>query len=150
MKPRRAIVAICTLLALTLVAGPSALAASKAKKPTPPKFQTSGVWVGQIERHGKHYDYVGSPCPVDAGGFCITQVVRYRINPKTAEARSALKNYKGGQGAIWAERRPAKDRGHDGLLVARDIGTGSGAPSQQGQPGIEGGVGLAGANGTEG
>lgn len=143
MKSRRAIVALCTLLAVAFVAVGPAQAAPKAKKPKAPKLHATGVWMGQIERHGKHFDYVGSGCPVDAQ-VCTTQVVRYRINPTTADARRALTNYGGGAAVILADLRPAKDRRHTGVLLARLIATQPATPSVSAAPGAPGDAGVPG------
>jgi hypothetical protein len=138
MKPHRGVLVVCALLALVLVAGGPAGAASKAKKPKQPKPHASGVWVGQLERHGKHWDYVGQACPIDGLSVCAASVVRYRINPTTAEARAALKGFTGGSGGVWGDLRPAKDKGHRGMLNAKQISTAAKNPPTPGLPGLPG------------
>ena len=146
MNPRRAVVAVCALLAVVLVAGGPVDAASKSKKAKAPKPHPTGIWMGELERHGRHWDYVGRACPMSSE-ICTTDVVRYRINPTTAQARQALKSQAGGPAVVWGKLRPAKDRGHRGVLVARQIAaateTATPVPPEPGVPGESGTIGGA-------
>ncbi|MDQ1490888.1 MAG: hypothetical protein QOJ23_3402 [Actinomycetota bacterium] len=142
MKPRRLVLTVCALLAVVLAAGGPAAAASKAKKPKPPKPHVTGVWVGRLERHGSHWDYVGQGCPIDTQ-ICAASVVHYRINPTTPQARNALKNYAGGSGGVWGTLLPANDKVHQGALNATQIATEATIPPSPGLPGTSGASGDA-------
>jgi hypothetical protein len=116
-------------------------AASKPKH-KPAAAHTSGTWTGQLARHGNHWDYVGSACPAGTP-VCSMQVVHYRINPTTAGARAALQNFNGGTGSVTGQLRPANDRGHQGMLLAKVIVAGQGATSNIGAPGASATAGGA-------
>ena len=78
-----------------------------------------GTWVGTVERHGSHYDYVGRPCPVEAE-VCAAFVARYRIVPITREARNDLAAAAGG--TLEGFLVPRGDGTHHGLLFVSDVG----------------------------
>ena len=80
-----------------------------------------GTWVGTVERHGSHYDYVGSPCPVEAE-VCAAFVARYRIIPITREARNDLAAAAGGTATLEGFLVPRGDGTHHGLLFVSDVG----------------------------
>jgi hypothetical protein len=143
-----AVLAICSVLAVVLVAGGPVEAASKPKKAPKPK-QVSGVWVGQLERHGKHWDYVGRGCPLEAQ-VCTASITRYRINPTTAQARDALAHFTGGSGGVWGDLKKAHDHGHQGMLKARQISAADGSVPTLGTPGVPGGTGFASQGDTGG
>jgi hypothetical protein len=55
----------------------------------------TGTWVGQVERNGNHYDYVGRACPVEVE-ICVDILARYPIVPQTLQAWEALPRVAGG------------------------------------------------------
>jgi hypothetical protein len=98
-----------------LAAGPASAADSKAQ---PAKTQT---WIGQVQRQGGHFDYVGQPCPVGAGMLCANYVAHYRIVAQNPAAAKALRQVAGGQARLQAKFRPSHDAGHQGTLLASSV-----------------------------
>jgi len=84
-------VAVVASLALALVA-PARRAAASA--PT-----RSGTWIGQVERDGDHFDYVGRACPIEEQ-ICIDILARYPIVPTTPQAAEALPHVAGGKAKL--------------------------------------------------
>ena len=105
------------LTALLLTVGVLAGAATSASADT----RERGTWVGSVERHGSHYDYVGSPCPVEAE-VCAAFVARYRIVPLTRQARNALAEAAGGAATLEGFLVPRGDGTHQGLLFVSEVG----------------------------
>ncbi|HEX2047190.1 MAG TPA: hypothetical protein VHF27_05465 [Acidimicrobiales bacterium] len=79
-----------------------------------------GTWVGRVERHGAHFDYVGRPCPVEAE-VCAAFVARYRIVPLTREARTDLPAAAGGTATLEGFLVPRGDGTHHGLLFVSEL-----------------------------
>ncbi len=79
-----------------------------------------GTWVGAVEQHGAHLDYVGRPCPVEVE-VCAAFVARYRIVPVTREARRQLPGAVGGTAALGGFLVPRGDGTHHGLLFVYDV-----------------------------
>jgi hypothetical protein len=107
-------VAVVALTVSALAAGP-ADAAVRAK---PSKTQQ---WIGRVERHGGHFDYVGQPCPVGAGMLCANYVAHYRISAQNPAAAKALRQVAGGQARLRARFGTAHDRTHQGTLLATTV-----------------------------
>ena len=106
-----------TLLAgLVLVVGLMAGATSPASA----EIRQFGTWVGAVERHGDHFDYVGRPCPVEVD-FCIAAVYRYRIVPASGQALLALPGVAGGTASLEGFLIPFGDGQHQGVLVVRRV-----------------------------
>lgn len=74
-----------------------------------------GTWRGVVERHFNHFDYIGSPCPIQAQQ-CIQVIVRYRIVPVTWQAAFALPRVSGRQVFLRGALDPRPFRGHQGVL----------------------------------
>jgi len=81
----------------------------------------SGTWVGTVERHGSHFDYVGSPCPVETE-VCIAIEVRYRIVPVTRQANQALPRVAGQSASLEGSLVSRSDRDHAGTLLVERVG----------------------------
>jgi hypothetical protein len=94
------------------------LTAGSASAATPAKTQ---MWIGQVQRQGGHFDYVGQPCPTDAGMLCANYVARYRIEPRNRAAAKALRDVAGGEARLRARFRPSKNKAHPGTLLASSV-----------------------------
>ena len=82
------------LLAMAMVASLAFAAAGTAGAATQTTSRT-GTWVGQVERNGSHFDYVGRACPVEEE-ICIDILATYPIVPQTLQAWSMLPQVAGG------------------------------------------------------
>ena len=81
--------------------------------------QTTGddqTWVGQVEKHGRHYDYIGRSCPLEETDPCPDYTVRYQIVPTTTQAARALPKVAGHRARL-IYRAP----GHNGTLVVSEV-----------------------------
>jgi len=86
--------------------------------------QTTGddqTWVGQVERHGRHYDYIGRSCPLDSTEACPDYVVRYQIVPTSAQAARALPKVAGHRARLIGHRELVREPGHSGTLVVSEV-----------------------------
>src|SRR5260221_1516866 len=106
---------VLALAVSSLGVGPARAAAPTTK---PAKTQT---WIGQVQRQGRHFDYVGQPCPVATGMLCANYVARYRVVPQNPAAARALRQVAGGQARLRARFTTAHDPGHQGTLLARAV-----------------------------
>ena len=100
------------LLTAALLAGTTTTASAETRE--------RGTWVGAVERHGTHFDYVGRPCPVEAE-VCAAFVARYRIVALTREARAALAAADGGTATLEGFLVPRGDGPHQGLLFVSSV-----------------------------
>ena len=107
--------AVLALAVSSLGVGPARAAAPTTK---PAKTQT---WIGQVQRQGRHFDYVGQPCPVGTGMLCANYVANYRIVPQNPAAARALRQVAGGQARLRARFSPVHDRAHQGTLLASAV-----------------------------
>ena len=105
------------LAAVLLTVGVLAGSATSASAET----RESGTWVGAVEQHGAHYDYVGRPCPVEAE-VCAAFIARYRIVPLTRQARAELSAASGGTATLEGFLVPRGDGTHHGLLFVSEVG----------------------------
>jgi len=104
---------LLAVLLSALVISPAGAASTKSQDQT---------WVGQIERHGGHFDYVGRPCPVGTGMLCANYVAHYRIVPVNAAARAALAGVAGKQAELLGRLHPTQnDPQHQGRLLVRRV-----------------------------
>ncbi|HEV7864598.1 MAG TPA: hypothetical protein VGR20_17960 [Acidimicrobiia bacterium] len=85
---------------------------------TPGQDQT---WVGQVEKHGRHYDYVGRSCPVESTEPCPDYEVRYQIVPSSAQAARALPKVAGHRARLIGHRELVREPGHNGTLVVTEV-----------------------------
>lgn len=114
---RRLFALVVCVVGLSLVTGATP---ASAQVVTPPVVGNTGTWVGQVERHAGHFDYVGSACPIEAD-FCIQIIARYRIVPTTAQAALALPRVAGGQATLSGRLLPLNDGTHMGLLFVSRV-----------------------------
>ena len=91
-----------------------------AQVTAPPIAGQTGTWVGQVVRHDGHFDYVGSPCPIEVD-FCIQIEVRYRIAPVTAQAIRALPTVAGQTAALTGRLLPLSAGPHAGVLFVSHV-----------------------------
>jgi hypothetical protein len=105
-------------LAISAVAVGPADAAAPAKPAKPAKTQT---WIGVVERHAGHFDYVGQPCPVGTGMLCANYVAHYRIVAQNAAAAKAVRQVAGRQALLRARFSPVHDNNHQGTLLASSV-----------------------------
>ncbi len=91
-----------------------------ALSPAAAESRQYGTWVGAVESHGSHYDYVGRPCPVEAES-CIEVVTRYRIVPSSRQAVLALPGFAGGTARLEGFVLLRGDSQHQGDLVVRRV-----------------------------
>jgi hypothetical protein len=104
--------------ALTLAFTLTAAAPAAADPADRSERRERKTWVGQVERHGRHFDYVGSPCP--EGEICAQYVARYRIVPTTWQAARALRRAEGQSARLTGRLFPSRDPDHQGrLMVSR-------------------------------
>ncbi|MCA1845497.1 MAG: hypothetical protein LC792_20345 [Actinobacteria bacterium] len=111
-------VAVAALAVSGLAAGPANAAVTAAKPAKPAKMQT---WIGQVQRDGRHFDYVGQPCPTNSGMLCANYVAHYRIVAQNPAAARALRQVAGGQARLQARFSSSHDRTHQGTLLARSV-----------------------------
>ncbi len=104
------------LAGLVLAAGLTVGALSPAAAAT----QQYGTWVGAVEPHGHHYDYVGQPCPVEID-VCIAAIYSYRIAPVTRQAALALPGVAGGNARLEGYLIARSDGQHQGVLVVHRV-----------------------------
>ena len=86
--------------------------------------QTTGddqTWVGQVEKHGRHYDYIGRSCPLEETDPCPDYTVRYQIVPTTAQAARALPKVAGHRARLIGHRELVREPGHNGTLVVSEV-----------------------------
>lgn len=109
---------VALLAVLGVLIAPAAAASSA---PTVEQDGTiSGTWEGQVERHGDHFDYIGSPCPIESE-VCITVVVTYEIVPTTDQAREALPTVAGQRAELVGTLHKNGDEEHDGTLFVEHV-----------------------------
>jgi len=86
--------------------------------------QTTGddqTWVGQVERHGRRYDYIGRSCPLEDTDPCPDYTVRYRIVPTSMQAARALPKVAGHRARLIGHRELVREPGHNGTLVVSEV-----------------------------
>ena len=91
-----------------------------AQVTAPPIAGPTGTWVGQVVPHDGHFDYVGSPCPIEVD-FCIAIEVRYRIAPVTPQAIRALPTVAGRTAALTGRLVPLAAGPHAGVLFVSHV-----------------------------
>ena len=57
-------IAVLTLTLSVLMTVPASASASVVRK------SQYRVWIGQVQRHGKHFDYAGRPCAAETDALC--------------------------------------------------------------------------------
>jgi hypothetical protein len=102
--------AIAVLALSALVAAPATAATDRR----------DDVWVGQVVRHNRHFDYRGSACPTSAE-MCIKILANYRVVPLTRQAASGLRRAAGGRAKLVGYRAPAPNSRHNAILYVRRV-----------------------------
>jgi hypothetical protein len=105
--------ALATALTATTLAG-SAVRAGAAPG-------QDSTWVGEVEKHGRHYDYIGRSCPIDSDEVCPQYVVRYEIIPTSAQAARALPKVAGHRARLIGHRELVRQPGHNGTLMVSEV-----------------------------
>jgi hypothetical protein len=95
----------------------SALVAAPATAATD---RRDDIWVGQIVRHNRHFDYRGSACPATAE-MCIKVLANYRVVPLNPQAATGLRRAAGRQAKLIGYRSPASNSRHNGFLYVRRV-----------------------------
>lgn len=101
---------IATLAISALVAAPATAATDKR----------DDIWVGQIVRHNRHFDYRGSACPTSAE-MCIKILANYRVVPLNPQAALGLRRAAGKKAKLIGYRTPAPNNRHNGFLHVRRV-----------------------------
>ena len=96
-------------------------------------------WLGQVQRHHGHFDYVGRPCPAQED-VCADYVAHYRIVPTTRQAEAGLRRAAGHWGRLWGELFPARDADHQGTLRVSLVQPRRSPPPPPAPSGVEGTV----------
>ena len=104
------LVAIVVLLISALAAAPATAAAPKQ----------DDVWVGQVVRHSRHFDYRGSTCPATAE-VCVKVLANFRIVPLNGRAAVNLRRVAGGQAKLIGYKGRAGSSAHNGTLYVRRV-----------------------------
>ena len=110
---RRRVAVVAAFVALTLGG-----LATGARAQTATDDQT---WVGQVEKHGRHYDYIGRSCPIESTDACPDYVVRYQIVPASAQATRALPKVAGHRARLIGHRELVREPGHNATLVVSEV-----------------------------
>ena len=79
------------------------------------------TWVGQVERHGRRYDYIGRSCPLEDTDPCPDYTVRYRIVPTTTQAARALPRVAGHRARLIGHREVVREPGDNGTLLVSEV-----------------------------
>jgi hypothetical protein len=102
--------AVAAVALSALVAAPATAATDKG----------DDVWVGQIVRHNRHFDYLGSACPTSAG-MCIKILANYRVVALNSKAATGLRRAAGGRAKLVGYRAPAPNKNHNAVLYVRRV-----------------------------
>ncbi|HVW31206.1 MAG TPA: hypothetical protein VHL53_01595 [Acidimicrobiia bacterium] len=113
MDRRRRLAGVAALVVLTFGG-----AAPGARAQTSTDDQT---WVGQVEKHGRHYDYLGRSCPIESTDPCPNYVVRYQIVPASTQAARALPTVAGHRARLIGHKELVRDTGHNATLVVSEV-----------------------------
>jgi hypothetical protein len=103
-------------LAMALGAGPFGVWVPSAEA-VPDDEKT---WVGDVERHGRHYDYVGPACAVE-DSECPDYTVRYEIVPTSTQAARALPKVAGHEAELLGHRELIRKPRHSGTLMVSEV-----------------------------
>jgi hypothetical protein len=95
----------------------SALAVAPATAATD---RRDDIWIGQVVRHHRHFDYRGSACPTSAE-MCIKILANYRIVPLNPQAARGLRRAAGQRAKLTGYQTPAPNSRHNGVLYVRRV-----------------------------
>ena len=79
------------------------------------------TWVGDVEKHGRHYDYIGRACPIEDTDPCPSYEVRYEIVPTSAQAARALPKVAGHRARLIGYKEMIRKPGHNGTLMISEV-----------------------------
>jgi len=79
------------------------------------------TWVGDVEKDGRHYDYIGRSCPIEDTDPCPDYTVKYEIVPTSAQAARALPKVAGHRARLIGYREPVRKPGHNGTLMISEV-----------------------------
>ena len=74
-----------------------------------------------MEKHGRHYDYIGRSCPLEETDPCPDYTVRYQIVLTTTQAARALPKVAGHRARLIGHRELVREPGHNGTLVVSEV-----------------------------
>jgi hypothetical protein len=101
---------VATLAISALVAAPATAATDRR----------DDIWVGQVVRHHRHFDYRGSYCPTSAE-MCIKILANFRIVPLNPQAARGLRRAEGKQAKLIGYKTQAPNTRHNGILHVRRV-----------------------------
>ena len=107
-------------LVVTVGAGPFAGSVPTA---TAAPGDEDTTWYGDVEKHGRHYDYIGRPCPIEETDSCPDYEVKYEIVPTSAQAARGLPKVAGGRARLIGHRELIRKPGHSGTLMVSRVGS---------------------------
>lgn len=116
-RPRLFLVPGLVALALAVGVGPWA-------GPVPPAGampDDEKTWVGDVERHGRHYDYIGRSCPIEQTDPCPDYIVKYEIVPTSTQAARALPKVSGHRARLIGHKEAVRKPGHSGTLMVSEV-----------------------------
>ena len=102
--------AIATVVMIALMAAPATAATDKR----------DDVWIGQVVRHNRHFDYRGSACPTSAE-MCIKVLANYRIVALNPQAARGLRRVDGKRAKLIGYRIQGPNTRHNGVLYVRRV-----------------------------
>jgi hypothetical protein len=79
------------------------------------------TWVGRVEKHGRHYDYLGRSCPLESDRPCPSYEVTYEIVPTTPQAARALPKVAGHRARLIGHKELVRKPGHNGTLMVSEV-----------------------------
>lgn len=79
------------------------------------------TWVGRVEKHGRHYDYLGRSCPLESDSPCPSYQVTYEIVPTTPQAARALPKVAGHRARLIGHKELVRRPGHNGTLMVSEV-----------------------------
>ncbi|MEW6471798.1 MAG: hypothetical protein AB1679_05985 [Actinomycetota bacterium] len=110
------------------LAGAAALAVTLGVGPFAGSVPTAGAmpddektWVGDVEKHGRHYDYIGRSCPIEQTEPCPDYIVRYEIVPTSPQAARALPKVAGHRARMIGHKEAVRKPGHNGMLMVSEV-----------------------------
>ena len=79
------------------------------------------TWVGRVEKHGRHYDYLGRSCPLESEDGCPDYAVTYEIVPTSTQAARALPKVAGHRARLIGHKELVRKPGHSGTLMVSEV-----------------------------
>lgn len=79
------------------------------------------TWIGRVEKHGRHYDYIGRSCPIESEDGCPDYAVTYEIVPTSTQAARALPKVAGHRARLIGHKELVRKPGHSGTLMVSEV-----------------------------